>query len=59
MRTVSSEGGNIYEALEIFTFSKPYAMIRCLLIFNDHGKARLVRFYDDTVCEAVGVCSRI
>lgn len=25
-----------------------FFMIRCLLIFNDHGKARLVRFYDDT-----------
>ncbi len=23
-------------------------MIKCLLIFNDHGKARLVRFYDET-----------
>lgn len=24
-------------------------MIRCVLIINDHGKARLVRFYDDSV----------
>jgi AP-3 complex subunit sigma len=24
-------------------------MIRCILILNDHGKARLVRFYDSTV----------